>query len=158
MTQPCFDRLWLVPWLSSSFSPLSCFSVGILHTMEKQSRIKYQLVLDQEVELLNSALECCFPGVPFTDWIKEFSQERLVEFFSLEEGGRCVCLRGSLLTCHVAETNPITTVPCRKQAQACGAHITAGLLPAQGSFNSRWPVGNLSPVLLPLGHFSTFWA
>lgn len=43
----------------------------------------------------------------------------------------CVFVRDSLLTCHVVETNPITTIPRSKQAQACGAHITAGLLPAQ---------------------------
>lgn len=62
MMQPWFDRLWLVPWLSSSSSPVVCFSVGILHAMEKQGKIKYQLVLNQEVQMFNSAFECCFAG------------------------------------------------------------------------------------------------
>lgn len=62
-------------------------------------------------------------------------------------------VRSSLLACHVVESNPITTIPCRKQAQACGAYNTVGFLPASSSL---WPVGNFSPVLLPLGHSSTF--
>lgn len=72
--------------------------------------------------------------------------------------GVCVFVRDSLLTCHVVETNPITAVPCRKQALACGAHITAGFLPAQRQLPFLVSCHNLSPVLLPLGHFSAFWA
>lgn len=35
--------------------------------MKKQAKIKYQLVLNQEVQMFNSALECCFLGAFYID-------------------------------------------------------------------------------------------
>lgn len=70
----------------------------------------------------------------------------------IEEG---VYVRGNLITCHV-ETNPITFLSHRRQTQACDALSTAGLLPAQRHLPVPVACGNLSPVLLPPGHFSTF--
>lgn len=60
-------------------------------------------------------------------------------------------VRGNLITCHV-KTNPTTTLSHRKQVQAWGALITAGLLPAQKNLPVPVACGeSLSP-----GHFSTF--
>lgn len=69
MTKLWCGRLRLVLWFFSSSSPVSCFSLGILHAMGKKKRkkgeIKYHLAFDQEVQMFKSALVSCFPGTSF---------------------------------------------------------------------------------------------
>lgn len=68
MTKPWCDGLRLVLQLSSSTSPVSCFSLGILHAMGKKKekrKLKYHLVFDQEVQMFISPLVSCFPGTSF---------------------------------------------------------------------------------------------
>jgi len=63
-------------------------------------------------------------------------------------------VRDSLLTCHVVETNPITTVPVENKLWHAVLTSLQGFFQHKGSFHFWCPLGNLSPVLLPLGHFS----